>query len=63
MNEQSQTVLNEYVKIDPIALSTEQLDFIRARRDYLNRQDRKTYAKVIADRDEEVKKLLENPEE
>lgn len=62
MNPKDREVLDQYLQIDPESLSVYELDFIRARRSYLNKTQRKEYENVIKYRDEEVSKSQEDTE-
>jgi hypothetical protein len=52
MDVESQAKFDEIVKKDPAALAPGEIDFLRARRSYLNEEQRATFASVLGVQDE-----------
>lgn len=55
INQEAQEILNNILKLDPEELSLEQRNFLRARRDYLKKDDRNKYRSIITTDEEKAK--------
>lgn len=47
MNKEAQEILNKILNIDPDSLSTDEIEFLRARRDYLKKAQLEEYASIL----------------
>ena len=62
MNQADQDTFNSIVALSPEALTDAQIDFLYARRSYLNREQRNAFGNVIKVKDAQVAEAAENPE-
>lgn len=49
MNEQAQLLLQQILQKDPSMLNSDEVAFLRARRDYLNSEQRRVFASVLGE--------------
>lgn len=55
MDQQSREELNRIIELGSDSLTPEDVNFLYARRSYLNKTQREEFKKVIHDKDEQVK--------